>query len=300
MNLSSDKISRGKNLHSELKESEQDTTIQVTSEIPSRVEDSQSPRLSSSPPPSTCTTISSTASRSTTDARSISTTDSEHDSQELDEALSPLQQNNSADLMSTFNPMASTNVDPTSFDLIAPQAEASEDLLYYSLEAQSELLFSHDHLREIFNDPSLLLKFTYFLSSHRVSSIPVLVYYLDSIKALKAISYANAIAEALEPVPNLDFTTHPSTKTQNNDLEKRAQNAFDILVREDLPAYITHVYTHTVSLSIQRRITGTLPSHLREASEGLAEVFCMTDPSRPGNPIIFTSEGKEVFSFPPS
>lgn len=36
---------------------------------------------------------------------------------------------------------------------------------------------------------------------------------------------------------------------------------------------------------------GTLAPHLREASEGLAEVFCLTDPSRPDNPIVFASEG---------
>jgi hypothetical protein len=63
------------------------------------------------------------------------------------------------------------------------------------------------------------------------------------------------------------------------------------MVQNDLPAYITHVYIQTVSLSITRRIIGTLPPHLREASEGLAEVFCLTDPSRPDNPIVFASEG---------
>jgi len=33
-----------------------------------------------------------------------------------------------------------------------------------------------------------------------------------------------------------------------------------------------------------------LAPHLREASEGLAEVFCLTDPSRADNPIVFVSE----------
>lgn len=43
---------------------------------------------------------------------------------------------------------------------------------------------------------------------------------------------------------------------------------------------------------------GTLPPHLREASEGLAEVFCLTDPSRPDNPIVFASEGLwKVYGF---
>lgn len=44
------------------------------------------------------------------------------------------------------------------------------------------------------------------------------------------------------------------------------------------------------STAIRRRITGTMPPHLREQNEGLAEVFCLTDPSRSDNPIVFSSE----------
>ena len=62
-------------------------------------------------------------------------------------------------------------------------------------------------------------------------------------------------------------------------------------MRDDLPAYITYMYIQIVSASISQRISGVLAPHLREASEGLAEVFCLTDPSRPDNPIVFASEG---------
>lgn len=91
-----------------------------------------------------------------------------------------------------------------------------------------------------------------------------------------AISYSNAVAEALHLIEGFDFTNSTAQRTVNLDLEEKARQAFDVLVREDLPAYITHIYIQTVSLSIQRKITGTLPAHLREASEGLAEVFCLT------------------------
>lgn len=73
-------------------------------------------------------------------------------------------------------------------------------------------------------------------------------------------------------------------------LEQKANSAFDALVVDDLPAYIAHQYTQVVSVSIAKRVTGTLPAHLREASEGLAEVFCLTDPSRTDNPIVFASD----------
>ena len=202
-------------------------------------------------------------------------------------SLPPLQQKG-LDEHDQLEPLDEENLDPGSFDLVAP---VEKGIKQYSLETRSELLFSAEHLKEIFEDPDLLLQFTGFLNSHRQSSVPILIYYMDAVKALKALKYSNAIAESLEPIPGFDFTVTSAKKTANTELEEKARLSFDALVREDLPAYITHSYIQTVSLSIQRRISGTLPSHLREASEGLAEVFCLTDPSRPDNPIVFTSEG---------
>lgn len=179
--------------------------------------------------------------------------------------------------------------DPRSWDLVAPIEEGQEEE-QYGLEKRADQLFSAEHLRIIFEDPRLLLRFTGYLNSHRPQSIPVLIYYLDALKALRAINYANAISEALEPIKGQSFTDEPSKPTLNATLEEKANRAFESLVQEDLPAYIAHIWTQVVSVSIQRRITGTLAPHLREASEGLAEVFCLTDPSRADNPIVFASE----------
>lgn len=183
---------------------------------------------------------------------------------------------------------------PGSFDLVAAADDGHQT---FSLEARSEQMFSREHLEVLFSDPSLLLRFTAFLSTHRPQSVPILIYYLDALKALKAIKYANAIAEALSPISGYDFTATPANATANSLLEEKASQAFDVLVQDDLPAYITQLYIQIVSLSISRRITGTLAPHLREASEGLAEVFCLTDPSRPDNPIVFTSEGESLNVF---
>lgn len=179
--------------------------------------------------------------------------------------------------------------DPSSWDLVGPAQEEQESGMY-ALEKRAEQLFSADHLRMIFEDPKLLLRFTGFLNTHRPKSIPILIYYLDALKALRAINYANAIAEALEPIKGQNFTDQRAQSTNNAMLEEKANRAFNVLVQEDLPAYITYAWTQVVSVSIQRRITGTLAPHLREASEGLAEVFCLTDPSRTDNPIVFVSE----------
>jgi hypothetical protein len=182
--------------------------------------------------------------------------------------------------------------DPGSYDLIAP-AQGHKEV--YSLEKRSQTLFSREHLQVIFSDPALLFKFTSFLSAHRPKSVPVLVFYLDALKAIRALHYANAICDGLDPIEGFDFTSQRPKSSINLSLEQKANSAFDVLVKEELPAYITHLYIQVVSLSISRRVTGSLAPHLQAASEGLAEVFCLTDPSRPDNPIVFASEGKAHF-----
>ncbi|CAO2657285.1 Nn.00g034110.m01.CDS01 [Neocucurbitaria sp. VM-36] len=178
--------------------------------------------------------------------------------------------------------------DPKSFDLVCAPTE--NERRQFSLETRSDQLFSKEHLEAIFQDTASLLRFTSFLSIARPKSVPVLIYYLDALKALRAVNYANAVAEALEPINGLDFTETPARPTVNAVLEEKANRAFAVLVQDDLPAFITHIFIQTVSVSISKRVTGNLPPLLREASEGLAEVFCLTDPSRTDNPIIFASE----------
>lgn len=181
-----------------------------------------------------------------------------------------------------------------SFDLVSPPEDQHA---VFSLEERSELLFSKAHLGKIFSNPSSLLRFTAFLSTHRPQSVPMLIFYLDALKAMKAIRYANAIASALRPIAGHSFTETTCKTTENLELEEKAAQAFQVLTEQDLPAYITQLYVQIVSLSISRRITGALAPHLRDASEGLAEVFCLTDPSRPDNPIVFASEGECLWIF---
>jgi hypothetical protein len=201
--------------------------------------------------------------------------------------LPPLQQKSGMEDGDRLSPLLED--DPKSWDLVEPE---EEDRKVFSLEARSEQLFSKQHLTAIFKDTPSLLRFTSFLSVARPKSLPVLIYYLDALKALRAINYANAVAEALDAIPGLEFTETQARPTVNGVLEEKAEQAFNILVRDDLPAFITHIFTQVVSVSISKRVTGTLPPLLREASEGLAEVFCLTDPSRKDNPIIFASEGR--------
>ncbi|KZL67734.1 hisactophilin c49s mutant phototropin phy3 fusion protein [Colletotrichum tofieldiae] len=235
----------------------------------------QQRHTSSSPPRSPRTRSSRSRANSTTSSYQTNNT-----------SLPPLQTKGAGD-DEILEPLAEEEIEPGSFDLVVP---SHGDNGQYSLEARSELLFSKDHLKAIFKDHILLQRFTDFLHSARPDSLPLLTYYLDCLKALRAIAYANAIANGLDTLPEHGFSSANTDNTTNSSLEKKAEAAFDILVQEDLPAYITYMWIQTVSVSIKRRITGTLPVQLREMSEGLAEVFCLTDPSRHDNPIVMASE----------
>jgi hypothetical protein len=202
--------------------------------------------------------------------------------------LVPLQNKGFSDDVDRLSPLLED--DPRNFDLVAPNENVSGKS-GFDLESRSVDLFSQEHLEAIFKDTPTLLRFTTFLNQFRPKSIATLIYYLDALKALRAINYSNAVAEALEPLDGLEFTANPARPTVNTILEDKAKQAFEILVRDDLPAFIAHQFVKVVSVSIQKRVTGNLAPHLREASEGLAEVFCLSDPSRVDNPIIFASEG---------
>lgn len=188
-----------------------------------------------------------------------------------------------------LDPIADDDLDPGSFDLVMPsEQDATTKIGKYKLEERSELLFSQHHLHAIFADSSHLHRFTNFLYKYRPSSVVLLNYYLSALKALRAIHYSNSVLQQLQSLKDFDFThTFPqASNTSNNELQEKADIAFEILAREDLTAYITHVWIQTVSVSIRHRIMGTSS----DGSEGLAEVFCLTDPSRPDNPIVFMSE----------
>lgn len=206
---------------------------------------------------------------------------------ELEHDLPALQDQGNLEDADQLEPVAADD-DPASYELVAPSRGQKQG---YSLEKRSQTLFSREHLQVIFSDPALLFKFTAFLSAHRTQSVPILVYYLDALKAIRAIHYANAVCEGLDPIEGFDFSSSYPMRSVNVALEQKANQAFDVLVKEELPAYITHLYVQVVTMSISRRVTGSLAPHLQAASEGLAEVFCLTDPSRPDNPIVFASEG---------
>lgn len=196
-----------------------------------------------------------------------------------------------------LEPVVEEDMEPGSFDLVVPAASQ----VVYNLERRSEQLFSVAHLRVIFDDPIFLHKFTNFVSIYRPRSVPLLRYYLDALKAIRAMEWVNGITSRNLSLDGHEFAANgPPNLTENVSLRQMSEAAFEVLARDELPAYITHVWTEIVEMSMKRRITGTLPAHLHDMSDGLAEVFCITDPSRQDNPIVFSSEGEwQTYNAPP-
>ncbi len=172
-----------------------------------------------------------------------------------------------------------------------PDSNSSAIETIAPLEKRSELLFSREHLQLILADSKISLKFTDFLRTYRPDSVPVLAYYLDAVKALKTIRYAEAIIKGLEPIPGHAFTSEANSATMAWVMEDKADRALDVLVKDDLPAFIAYIYVRTVDVALVDRVTGNEDSSSHGIADGLAEVFVLSDPSRPDNPIVFTSEG---------
>lgn len=175
-----------------------------------------------------------------------------------------------------------------SFDLRPPPPNRGIKLL----DTVSDQMFSGDHLNTILRDPAFFLRFTAFLNRYKPHSAPVLVRYLETQKAMKAVEYANAVAYSIKPLPG-DAPGHPPCPAASVApiFEAKAKRAFEQLVNEALPMYITHTLVKTVTEYMVREITGTTMPMMREWVGSLAEVFCLSDPSLPDNPIVYASEG---------
>ena len=163
------------------------------------------------------------------------------------------------------------------------------------LDNVAERLFSDDHLRIILRDPGQFLRFIAFVNRYRAQAAPVLTRFLETQKAIKAVEYANAIANTLGPVPGEHSNYTPvAAALLDGRFEARSRRAFENLVTEALPALITHTLVNVVTDVMVKEITGNTLPVMRDLVAGLNEVFCLTDPSVPDNPIVYASEGKSM------
>ncbi|KAI5817131.1 hypothetical protein BZA77DRAFT_343798 [Pyronema omphalodes] len=179
---------------------------------------------------------------------------------------------------SQYGDSYSSDDDSHSYDLLP--LSTTPDVGFDHVELQEKIL-GRGHLEKILKDPIHLSNFADFLGANSPSGLRTLVLYLDSLKAIKALAYANAIASGLDEGITIQIGSC--------DLVKRKDEAFEDLL-EELTGYVTNKMVQVVSHNVANRITGDLRSELMDAVDGLGESFCLTDPRREGNPIIFMSE----------
>ncbi|QIX01838.1 hypothetical protein AMS68_007355 [Peltaster fructicola] len=170
-----------------------------------------------------------------------------------------------------------------SYDLKPPPPGVSQS----NIELLSGRLFSIDHLNIILRDSVTAARFTRFLKTYRPDHSQALKQYAESRKAVLAIEYANAVAGHLYA----DSDQGPSAAASlDRGFQAQMTQHVSSLVEEALPAYITHRLTHIVTDTLVKEITQNGAPILRELIPNLAEVYCVTDPALPDNPIVYASQ----------
>lgn len=180
--------------------------------------------------------------------------------------------------------------EPASYDLKPPPPSVSHS----NIEALGTRFFSIDHLDLILRDPNAGARFTQFLETYKPQYSQVLSQYRESKKAITAIDYANAVADQF-PAPEGEPPFIAATLDE--DFEAKAKHSGDELVEEALPAFLTHSLVTLVTDTLVKEIMGKNAPIMKEMVPALAEVYCLTDPSLPDNPIVYASEGKLVISW---
>lgn len=180
--------------------------------------------------------------------------------------------------------LESGSPDETSYDLKPPPPSVS----HTNVEALALRFFSVDHLNIILRDSVLAGRFAKFLEQYRPQHAKTLAKYFDTKKAATAIEYANAVAESIPTAPG--FPPYVAA-TLDDRFEAHMRELVDDLVEDALPAYVTHRLTQVVTESLVKEVTGTNAPIMQEMIPSLAEVYCVTDPSLPDNPIVYASQG---------
>lgn len=182
----------------------------------------------------------------------------------------------------------------------APHSGSADDHEHYNLkpppptvshsnmEQLGMRFFSVDHLNVILRDHQASTRFHRFLAQYRPYTLPSLESYVDTQKAVAAIEYANSLADSL---PSLTGDIPRPAATVEKSFEERSRLVVQELVDDALPAYLTHRLVQLVTDSLVKEITGNIAPVLRDLIPSLAEVYCISDPSLPDNPIVYASEG---------
>jgi hypothetical protein len=163
-----------------------------------------------------------------------------------------------------------------------PPAQALENT-----ETLASRFFSVDHLDVILRDSALSARFAAFVGRYQTHHIEALAQYTEMRKVIAAVHYANAVAERLSPTTD----DSPRVAMLERGFEERQRHIARGLVREVLPGFLTQCLVSLVTESLVKQITGDIAPVMQSMVPALAEVYCLTDPSLPDNPIVYASDG---------
>jgi PAS domain S-box-containing protein len=169
------------------------------------------------------------------------------------------------------------------FDLRPPPRKETAT----TLEVLSDLLYSQGYLETITNDPALLGRFSVFLNKYRPDIAPLIQHYLETQKVIKATAYANAVASALSDGKS---TKMPPAVELTASFLVSSRRAFNTLLQEALPAWVTYSLVKTATSCLKAEIMNQSTPLTRDLLGGLSEVFCISDPNQPDNPLIYASD----------
>ena len=171
-----------------------------------------------------------------------------------------------------------------SYDLKPPPPQVSAG----NVEALATRFFSAEHLDLIIRDPNLGVRFRQFLEHFLPHHAETLSKYLQSKKAITAVEYANAVADQ---IPVHQGAQPYIAATLDDEFDERSRQTAEDLVEEVLPKYLTNRLVNFVTETLVKEIMGTNAPYVKDLVPSLAEVYCITDPSLPDNPIVYASEG---------
>ncbi|KAF2862695.1 hypothetical protein K470DRAFT_211992 [Piedraia hortae CBS 480.64] len=173
--------------------------------------------------------------------------------------------------------------DEPSYDLRPP----APSVTHSKIEVLAARLFSKAHLDVILADVSAASRLTTFLKESLPQHSDTLKRYVEFRKANTAVEYANAIVDEV-PMP-AQRRAYVAAQLDSR-FEEEYQRMVDDLIDEALPAYITQRLVGVITDVLIKEITGNGVPLMRDLVPSLAEVFCLTDPGLPDNPIVYASE----------
>ena len=183
----------------------------------------------------------------------------------------------------------------TAYDLRPPPPTVSDA----NAESIASRLWSPEHLKIILQDTQHSQRFRAFLRGYHPDLATTLARYVEAQKALAAIRYANALADVVSSGKTSDAQQLSQPSSARTDavvvdthFQSFSQKALDELVTEALPSFITYCMMTVVTECLVKDITRSNSPYMRDLVKGLAEVYCMSDPNQPDNPVVFASEGE--------